>query len=240
MGGFPVRPSRDSETSQYRHHRARRSRQDHPRGSVAAAIRHARCAQGPAGAGHGLERPGARARHHHSGEEYGDHLGRLPHQHRRHPRPRRFRRRSRTGARHGGLRAAAGRRGGRPHAADPFRDSKGVQAWPASHRGHQQNRPRRSASGLGARSNLRFVRPFGGHRRATGFPGGRMPPPCADSPASSPPCATATCSRCSRPSSSIVRLPTSMPTAPCSCRSRCSTTRAMSAPSASGASSAAP
>ena len=75
-GGFPGAYC-DAETSQHRHHRARRSWQDHARRSASAPVRHARCAQGPAGARHGFERAGARARHHHSCEEHRHHLGRL-------------------------------------------------------------------------------------------------------------------------------------------------------------------
>ena len=39
MGGFPQGPHRDAETSQHRHHRARRPRQDHARRSAAAPVR---------------------------------------------------------------------------------------------------------------------------------------------------------------------------------------------------------
>ncbi len=218
MVSFPQRPHRDSETSQHRHHRPRRSWQDHPRGQLAAPIRHARCAQGPARAGHGFQRSGAGARHHHSGQEHRHHLGRLSHQHRRHAGPRRFRRRGGARARHGGLRAAAGRCGGRAHAADPLRHPEGLQAWPEAHRGHQQDRPRRGASGLGAGPDLRSVRPARAPPTSSWISRSSMPRPCAASPAWTRPCATATCCRCSRPSSSIARRRTWTWTARCSCR----------------------
>ena len=70
---------------------------------------------------HGLERPRARARHHHPGEEHRRALGRREDQHRRHARPRRLRRRGGAHAAHGRRRAAPGRRLRGAAAADPLR-----------------------------------------------------------------------------------------------------------------------
>jgi alkaline phosphatase D len=80
------------ESSQYRHHRPRRPRQDHAGRPAAAAIR--RLSREPARgrARHGFQRPRARAGHHHPGQGRLGGLERRPHQYRRHPRPRRFRR----------------------------------------------------------------------------------------------------------------------------------------------------
>ena len=106
------------------------------------AVRHVRCAQGRARARDGLERARARARHHDPREEHGDPLARLPHQHRRHARTRRFRRRGRARAVDGRLGAAARRCGRRTDAADALRHAEGVRARPAADRRHQQDRPR--------------------------------------------------------------------------------------------------
>jgi len=134
---------------------------------------------------------------------------------------------------------AVGRRGGRTHAADPVRDAKGVQARIASHRRDQQDRSRRGPSGLGAGSNLRFVRSIGGDDEQLDFPvvyasalrgffrprvdgARRRHAALVQDHRRTLPAARCGCGR-----------------APCSFRSRCSITRATSAPSASGASSAA-
>ena len=156
---------------QHRHHRPRRSWQDHARRPAAEAVRHVRCAQGRARTRHGLERAGARARHHDPGEEHGDPLARLPHQHRRHARARRLRRRGRARAVDGRLGAAARRCGRRPDAADALRHAEGVRARPASDRRDQQDRPRRGAPELGARPDVRPVRQARRERSAARFPG---------------------------------------------------------------------
>ena len=57
----------------------------------------------------GLQRPGARARHHHPGQEHRPQAGRHQDQHHRHARPRRLRRRGRARPAHGRRRPAAGR-----------------------------------------------------------------------------------------------------------------------------------
>jgi GTP-binding protein len=53
-------------------------------------------------AGHGQQRPRARARHHHPGQVHLHPVAGHPHQHRRHARPRRLRRRGRAHPQHGG------------------------------------------------------------------------------------------------------------------------------------------
>ena len=105
--------------------------------------------------GHGLQRPRARARHHHPRQV---HLGRLEghaHQHRRHAGPRRLRRRGRAHPLHGRRRPAAGRRRRRPDAADQVRARQGAEARPAADRGDQQGRParRRAPTGCSTRSS---------------------------------------------------------------------------------------
>ena len=87
------------------------------------------------------------------------------------PGPRRLRRRGRARAVDGGLGAAARGRGGRPHAADPLRHAEGVRARPAPDRRDQQDRPPRGAPELGARPDVRPVRPARRHRGAARFPG---------------------------------------------------------------------
>ena len=104
-----------------------------------------------AGTGPGLQRPGTGARHHHPRQDHRHALGRLPLQHRGHPRPRRLRRRGGAGALHGGLRAAGGGRLRRPHAPDQVRHPQGPGPGPASHRGHQQGGPPRCPSRSGPR-----------------------------------------------------------------------------------------
>ena len=93
---------------------------------ASAAVR--RLPREPAGrrTGHGFQRPRARARHHHPRQ--GD-LGGLeghPHQHRRHPRPRRFRRRGRAHPVDGRRRHRAGRRRRGADAADQVRRRQGA------------------------------------------------------------------------------------------------------------------
>ena len=87
------------------------------------------------------------------------------------PGARRLRRRGRARAVDGRLRAAAGGCSGRSHAADSLRHAEGVRARPAPDRRDQQDRPPRGASELGARPDLRPVRPAGRNRGAARFPG---------------------------------------------------------------------
>ena len=103
----------------------------------------------PAGrrARHGLQRPGARARHHHPGQV---HLGRLEghaHQHRRHARPRRFRRRGRAHPRHGRRRACCWSTPPKaPMPQTKFVLGKALRLGLQADRRDQQGRPARRAS----------------------------------------------------------------------------------------------
>ena len=69
-----------------------------------------------------------------------------PHQHRRHARPCRFRRRGRAHPQHGGRRAGAGRCRRRAAAADQVRGVEGAQDRAEADRRHQQGRPLRRAA----------------------------------------------------------------------------------------------
>ena len=122
--------------AKHRHHRARRSWQDHPRRSAPGPVRHLPRERSHDRARHGLQRPGARARDHHPGQVHlraVERRGRRnPDQHHRHPRPRRLRRRGRAHPRHGGrLRHPGGRRR-RRHAPDQVRAGQGPEDGPAS------------------------------------------------------------------------------------------------------------
>ncbi|KAK0348327.1 hypothetical protein LTR94_037691, partial [Friedmanniomyces endolithicus] len=74
-----------------------------------------------------------------------DRVGRRAHQHRRHPRPRRLRRRGGADPVDGRRRHPAGRRGRGRDAADQVRDRQGAGAGPAPDRRRQQGRPLRRA-----------------------------------------------------------------------------------------------
>ena len=156
---------------QHRDHRPRRPRQDHAGRQAAAAVGHLCRARARAGAGHGLERPRARARHHHPRQELRDPLPRHAHQHRRHPRPRRLRRRGRARAVDGRRRAAAGRRGRGPDAADALRHAQGPGARPEADRGGEQGRPPGRAPGVGGEPDLRPLRQARRDRGPARFPG---------------------------------------------------------------------
>ena len=99
--------------------------------------------QAPGRAGHGLQRPGARAGHHDPGQGRLDRVAGRAHQPRRHPGPRRLRRRGRAGAGHGRRRAAARRRGRGSAAPDPLRAVEGARPRAARRGRDQQGRPRR-------------------------------------------------------------------------------------------------
>ena len=90
----------------------------------------------------------------------------LPHQHHRHPRPRRLQRRGRTRAQHGRLGAAAGRRQRGPHAPDPLRAHARAAPGAATHRHRQQGRPAQRRPVGRARRDLRPVRRAGRGQRA--------------------------------------------------------------------------
>ena len=118
----------------------------------------------------GLQRPGARARHHHPGQGHLDRVGRHAHQHRRHAGPRRLRRRGRAHPQHGGRRAGAGRRRRRPAAADQVRGLQGAEARPQADRGDQQGRPPGRTADRSAERGVRPVRGARRHRRAARLP----------------------------------------------------------------------
>ena len=122
-------------------------------------------------AGDGQQRSRARARDHHSVEEHRDHLARLAHQYRRHPGPRRFRRRGRAGLIDGRFGAASGRRRRRADAADDVRHPQGACPRASAHRRRQQGRPAGRPAQLGRRPDLRPVRPSRRQRRAARLSG---------------------------------------------------------------------
>ena len=143
--------------SQRRDHRPCRSRQDHAGRQAPEPVR---LVPRPPGGGRARarpQRPGARARHHDPGQVHLGGLARHPHQHRRYPRPRRFRRRGRAHPEHGGRRhRAGGRRRGRA-AADQVRGRQGAGAWAAPDRGGQQGGSRRRPPGRGPHRDFRPV-----------------------------------------------------------------------------------
>src|SRR6266702_1643206 len=122
------REARPQADFQYRHHRARRPRQNHPGRRHAAPVRDLPGERGRCRARHGLQRPRARARHHDSGQKYGSLLPRQQDQYRRHPWPRRLRRRSRARAEDGRRRRSPRRRVRRPAAADALRALEGARS----------------------------------------------------------------------------------------------------------------
>ena len=117
-----------------------------------------------------LERPRARARHHHPRQGDERRLAGPPHQHRRHPRPRRLRRRGRAHPRHGRRRPPARRRRRRPDAADQVRAGQGAQARPAPDRAAEQGRQARRRARPGAERGLRPLRHPRRHRGAARLP----------------------------------------------------------------------
>ena len=132
----PCPPPAPARPAQYRHHRPRRPRQDHAGRPAVPPVRH--LPRQPAGrrAGDGFQRPGKRARDHHPRQV---HLGRVgrptarhAHQHRRHPRPRRFRRRGGAHPVDGRRRDPAGRQLRRRDAADQVRHRQGAGARASS------------------------------------------------------------------------------------------------------------
>ena len=117
-----------------------------------------------------FQRPRARARHHHSRQ--GD-LGRVEgraDQHRRHARPRRFRRRGRAHPVDGRRRDRAGRRRRGADAADQIRGRQGAEDRPQADRLHQQGRQARRAAERSRQRGVRPVRRARRHRRAARLP----------------------------------------------------------------------
>ena len=127
---------------------------------------------------HGLQRPGARARHHHSRQVHVDPLGRrLAPQHRRHARPRRLRRRSRTHPRHGRWLRAAGGRQRRRDAANQVRAVESAEARLEADGRAEQGRSRQRRSRQSAERNLRTLPRA--RRHATSKPISRSSTPAA-------------------------------------------------------------
>ena len=117
--------------AQRRARRPRRPRQDHAGRRPPACHRHLRRPPGRRRPGHGLQRPGARAGHHHPRQGRVGRVEGRQDQPGRHPRPRRLRRRGRAGPDHGRRRAAARRRRRGPAAPDPLRALQGAGRRPA-------------------------------------------------------------------------------------------------------------
>ena len=154
------------ENPQHRHHRPRRPRQDDAGGRHAAPERRIPRQSGARRPRDGLQRAGARARHHHPGQEHRRFLPRGEDQHRGHARPQRFRRRGGARAEDGGRRHAAGGRQRRSAAADALRAAQGARSQAAAHRGHQQDRPPRRPPAGSAERDLRPVHRSRRHRRS--------------------------------------------------------------------------
>ncbi len=110
-------------------------------------------------------------------------LPRRAHQHRRHPRPRRLRRRGRAHPGHGRRRDAARRRLRGPAAADPLRAAQGARARPAADRRHQQDRPPRRAAAGGPERDLRPLHRPRRRRGAARLPGPLLQRPRGHLPA---------------------------------------------------------
>jgi hypothetical protein len=151
------------EHPQRRDHRARRPWQDHAGRQPPQAVgqlprRRTREARGRAARPHhGLQPARARARHHHPLEELRRHVPRarrqgLPHQHHRHARPRRLRRRGRARAPHGRRRLLLVDSLRRPDAPDQVRAGQGAGSWASSRSSSSTRsiartaRPRRSST----------------------------------------------------------------------------------------------
>ena len=139
----------------------------------------------------------------------------------------------------------AGRRGRRPDAADALRHDEGAAAGAEAHRGHQQGRPPRRASGVGRQPHVRTLRQARRQRRSARL-SGRVRLGAAGlgdarrrGGQARPRRRAARCAPCSRRSSRRCRHPKAIPRVRCNSRSARSTTRATSVASASAASAAA-
>ena len=122
-------------------------------------------------AGDGFQRPRARARHHHPGQGAPRRLEGHPHQHRRHARPCRFRRRGRAHPQHGRRRRACWStppkgRCRRPSSCSARRSKIGLQA--DRRRSTRSTGP--TSASRGGERGLRSVRRARRHRRAARFP----------------------------------------------------------------------
>ena len=163
---------------QRRHHRPCRSWQDHARGQAARPVRRVPRASAGRRARARPQRPGKGARHHHPGQM---HLGGVEghaDQHRRHPRPRRFRRRGRAHPEHGGRRHRAGRRRRGRAAADQVRGRQGAGPRHPPDRRGQQGRPPGRPPRRSPHRGLRPVRRARRLRQPARFPDAvRLRPP---------------------------------------------------------------
>ncbi len=142
---------------QRRDRRARRPRQDDARRRDAVAVRRVPRRPGRRRAGHRLDGPRAREGHHDPREEHRAALRGGEAQHRRHPRPRRLRRRGRARPDDGRRRAAARRRLRGAAAADALRAAQGARGAAAGDPRRQQGRPPRRTRRRGHRRGLRAV-----------------------------------------------------------------------------------
>ena len=177
-----------------------------------------------------------RARHHDPGQELRGRVEGHAHQHRRHARPRRLRRRGRAGAVDGRQRAAAGRRGRRADAADPLRHQEGARARPEADRRRQQGRPaRRARRTTSINATFDLFDKLGATEEQLDFPVDLRLGPERLGDAGEGRQSAPTWRRCSTPSSSTCRRTKASPTTRCSCRSARSTTPPTSAGSASAA-----
>ena len=119
----------------------------------------------------GLERPRARARHHHPGEVHRHHLeGDRASTSSTRPDTPTSAARSSACCKHGRLRLPAGRRRRRADAADALRDPQGAGAGAAADPGRQQDRPPRLRPRGHRRRHLRSVLRAGRHGRAARLP----------------------------------------------------------------------
>jgi len=134
------------------------------------------------------KRPGKRARHHDSAKNTAITCAGIA-SYRRHTGPCRLRRRGRARAIDGRLGVAAGRRDGGPDAATALSRRKHSRWGFPLFVVHQQGRSPWRTARLGARSDLRPVRPSRREPDATRFPGRPTLRPCTVMPASRPTCA---------------------------------------------------
>ena len=143
--------------TEHRDHRPRRPRQDDAGRRHALADRDLPQGPGRRRAGDGLDGPGEGEGDHDPRQEHGGDPRRGQVQHRRHPRPRRLRRRGRARPDHGRRRPAPGRRLRGAAAADPLRAAQGAGVEAAGDPRRQQGRPPRRPHRRGRRGGLRAL-----------------------------------------------------------------------------------
>ena len=164
----PPRPHH--EPAKHRDHRARRPWENHARRPTPPPGRLLPREPARRRTRHGFQRPRKGARHHHPRQGDFGRLEGLSHQHRRHPRPRRFRRRGRAHPFDGGFGHRAGRRRRRPDAADQVRRRQGAEGRPEADRRDQQDRPSGCPPRRGRQRGVRPLRRARRHRRAARLP----------------------------------------------------------------------